>query len=423
MTRVTVGWKGTFFTFWIGQALSLFGTQLVQFALVWWLTETTGSATVLATATMVGVLPNVFLAPIAGVLVDRWNRRLIMIASDSAVALATVGLVVVFALDVVHVWHVYLALFVRAAMGTFQFPAAQASTSLMVPPEQLARVAGLNQMLYGGMIIVAPPIGALLLAVLPMQGVLAVDVVTALIAVATLIVIAIPQPDRAAGAARAPSFSSQMRDGFHYIWGWPSLMAILVMATAINFFLIAAISLLPILVTKHFGGEAMHLAALSSAFGIGIFAGGMALGVWGGFRRRMLTLLMGLIGLGLGFLLLGVTPATMFWMALASTVLAAVMSAMTNGPLMAVLQTTVAPEMQGRVFTLMASMATAISPVGLAVAGPVANLLGVQVWYIVGGAVCMGMGILGFFIPSFGDPRVNREGPDSVHASSGAIRH
>jgi DHA3 family macrolide efflux protein-like MFS transporter len=177
-------------------------------------------------------------------------------------------------------------------------------------------------------------------------------------------------------------------------------MAILVMATAINFFLTAAVSLLPILVTKHFGGEAMHLAALSSAYGIGIIAGGMALGVWGGFRRRMLTSLTGLIGLGLGFVLLGVTPATMFWMALTSTVLTAVMSAMTNGPLMAVLQTTVAPELQGRVFTLMASMATAISPLGLAVAGPVADRLGVQIWYIVGGAVCTAMGIFAFFVPS-----------------------
>ena len=202
MTASSTNWARTFFTFWTGQALSLFGTQLVQFALVWWLTETTGSATVLATATLVGVLPNVFLAPVAGVLVDRWNRRMIMIVSDSAVALATVGLAVVFAVDVVQVWHVYLALFVRAAMGTFQFPAAQASTSLMVPPEQLARVAGLNQMLHGGMIIVAPPVGALLLGVLPMPGVLAVDVVTALLAVATLTVIAIPQPGRSRRRSR-----------------------------------------------------------------------------------------------------------------------------------------------------------------------------------------------------------------------------
>jgi DHA3 family macrolide efflux protein-like MFS transporter len=178
-------------------------------------------------------------------------------------------------------------------------------------------------------------------------------VLTAVLAVGTLTVIAIPQPGRRS-AAKAP-FWSEMRAGLRYTTSWPRLMAILVTATAINFFLTAATSLLPILVTKHFGGAAMHLASLSSAFGIGISAGGMALGVWGGFRRRMQTSLAGLIGVGLGFLLLGLTPATMFWMALATTVLAAVMSSMTDGPLMAVLQTTVAPALQGRVFTLAAT--------------------------------------------------------------------
>ena len=411
-TAPSTNWARTFFTFWTGQALSLFGTQLVQFALVWWLTEATGSATVLATATLVGVLPSVFLAPVAGVLVDRWSRRTIMIASDLAVALATLALAVLFAFDVVAIWHVYVALFLRAAVGTFQFPAAQAATSMMVPPEQLARVGGLNQMLQGAMIIIAPPIGALLLGLLPMPGVLAVDVLTALLAVGTLTVIAIPQPERTS-VAKAP-FWTEMRAGLRYTASWPGLMAILMMATAINFFLTAALSLLPILVTKHFGGAAMHLASLSSAFGIGIVAGGIALGAWGGFRRRMHTSLTGLIGLGLGFVLLGVTPATLFWMALAATVLAAVMSSMTNGSLMAVLQTTVAPAMQGRVFTLMVSMATAISPLGLAVAGPVADRLGVQIWYIVGGAVCTGMGILGFFVPSMVNMEDHRAVPEAA---------
>ena len=115
----------------------------------------------------------------------------------------------------------------------------------------------------------------------------------------------------------------------------------------------------------------------------------------------------------MGFLLLGLTPATMFWMALAATVLAAVMSSMANGPLMAVLQTTVAPAMQGRVFTLMASMARAISPLGLAVAGPVADRLGVQIWYIVGGGVCMGMGLLAFFVPSILNMEDHRAAPEA----------
>jgi DHA3 family macrolide efflux protein-like MFS transporter len=241
-------------------------------------------------------------------------------------------------------------------------------------------------------------------------------VLTALLAVGTLTVIAIPRPGRTS-AAKAP-FWSEMRAGLRYTSSWPGLMAILVMATAINFFLVAALSLLPILVTTHFGGAAMHLASLSSAFGIGIIAGGLALGVWGGFRRRMHTSLTGLIGLGLGFLLLGITPATMFWLALASTVLAAVMSSMTNGPLMAVLQTTVAPAMQGRVFTLMASMAMAISPLGLAVAGPVADRLGAQIWYIVGGAVCTGMGILAFFVPSILNMEDHRSAPEAGKSES-----
>lgn len=399
-TISSADWKRSFFTFWAGQGLSLFGSALVQFALVWWLTATTGSATVLATATLVAVLPNVFLAPVAGVLVDRWNRRLIMIVSDSAVMLATLGLVMLFAMEVVRIWHVYLALFVRAAVGTFQFPAAQASTSLMVPEAHLTRVAGLNQMLQGALSIAAPPVGALFLGVLPMHGVLAIDVATALLAVGSLFAIAIPQPLRRPEAeARAPSFWVQMRAGFRYLWGWPGLMAILVMSTTINFFLTAALSLLPILVTKHFGGEAMHLAALGSIFGVGVMVGGMALSVWGGFRRRILTSLAGLIGLGLGFLLLGVTPAAMFWMAMAAAFLSAVMVSMTNGPIMAVLQGAVAPDMQGRVFTLIGSVATAISPLGLAIAGPVADALGAQVWYITGGVVSIAMGTLAFFIP------------------------
>jgi DHA3 family macrolide efflux protein-like MFS transporter len=387
----------------VGQAVSLLGSALVQFALVWWLTSETHSATVLATATLVAVLPNVFLAPVAGVLVDRWNRRLIMIASDSIVALTTVGLAVLFAFDVVQIWHVYLALFIRAAVGTFHFPAVQASTSLMVPEAHLSRVAGFNQMLQGGMSIVAPPVGALLLGVLPMQGVLAVDVVTAALAVASVFVIAIPQPPRRAeGRAQSPaaSFWSEMRAGLGYVWGWSGLMVVLVMAVAINFFTVAASSLMPILVTQHFGGGVMHLATLESVFGVGAIAGGLILGVWGGFRRRILTSLMGLIGLGLGFLVLGLTPASLFWMALATAFLAAVMIPMTNGPLMAVLQATVAPEMQGRVFTLIGSAATAISPLGLLIAGPVADRVGVQAWYIAGGVVCMGMGVLSFFIPA-----------------------
>src|SRR4030043_2057334 len=176
-------WAPRFFTIWTGQAFSLFGSQLVSFAVIWWLTQTTGSATVLASATLVGLLPQVILGPFTGTLVDRWSRRLTMIVADSLIALATVFLAVLFALGHVQIWQVYALLFVRSVCGGFHWPAMQASTTLMVPKEHLARIQGLNQMLQGGMSIASAPIGALLLVLLPMAGLLASDVFTAVLAI------------------------------------------------------------------------------------------------------------------------------------------------------------------------------------------------------------------------------------------------
>ena len=112
-------WKARFFTIWGGQALSLLGSQLVQFALIWYLTVQTGSATVLATASLVGLIPHVVLGPIVGTLVDRWNRRVIMMVADSIIALATVGLVVLFAMNSAEIWHIYVLMFIRSVAGGF----------------------------------------------------------------------------------------------------------------------------------------------------------------------------------------------------------------------------------------------------------------------------------------------------------------
>ncbi|MCC7209874.1 MAG: MFS transporter, partial [Anaerolineae bacterium] len=191
------GWKRRFFSIWVGQAFSLFGSSLVHFALIWWLTDSTRSATVLATASLVGMLPQILLGPIAGTLVDRWSRRRVMILADMSIAAVTFILVLLFASGQIQVWHVYAVLLYRSAAGAFHYTAMTASTSLMVPKEHLSRVNGANQALNGAMNIIAPPAGALLLSLLPMQNVLAVDIVTALIGVTPLLFFAIPQPARA----------------------------------------------------------------------------------------------------------------------------------------------------------------------------------------------------------------------------------
>lgn len=405
-------WKRPFFTIWGVQALSWFGSALVQFALIWWLTEASGSATVLATAALVGMLPSVVLGPFVGACVDRWNRRTVMIVSDSIVALATLALAVIYGAGQIAFWHVYVLLFVRATAGSFHWYSMQASTSLMVPEAQLGRVAGLNQTLRGLTDILMPPLGAVLLAVMPMFGILAIDVVTALIGVTPLLFIAIPQPVRNGQAAgqRAGSILHDLWEGVRYVRAWAALMIMLGMAMLINFLLNPAFSLLPIYVTKHLGGQAMQLAWINSALGIGAVLGGLTLSSWGGFKRQMYTAMLGLAGLGVGSLLIGLTPANWLIMALLGAFVAGFMNPICNGPLLAVIQSTVEPEMQGRVLSLMTSAAGAISPLGLIIAGPVADHLSVSLWYLAGGLICVAMAIGSLFVPALMRMEKGRDG-------------
>lgn len=401
--RSNKSWAAPFFTIWTGQAFSLLGSQLVQFALIWWLTKATGSATVLATASLVGLLPQVVLGPFIGALVDRWNRRVIMILADSTIALATLGLALLFWSGRVEFWHVYVLMFIRSLAGGFHWPAMQASTTLMVPGEHLARIQGLNQTLQGGMNILSAPLGAVLLDVLTVQGILMIDIGTAMMAILPLFFIPVPQPPRSEAALQAGEKSSVWQDfrlGLRYVISWPGLVIIGGMAALINFLLNPAGALTPILVTKHFDGGAMQLAGLESTLGIGVVAGGIVLGVWGGFRRRILTSMLGLLGVGLGSLLIGFVPATAYSLALAAFFILGFSLPITNGPLLAAVQAVVAPDMQGRVFTLISSASAAMSPLGLIIAGPVADRFGVQTWYILGGIVTIAMGVVGYFIPA-----------------------
>jgi DHA3 family macrolide efflux protein-like MFS transporter len=247
-------------------------------------------------------------------------------------------------------------------------------------------------------------LGALLLDILPMRGVLAIDVGTAMFAILPLFFIPIPQPQRretpeTAGSAK-PSIWQDLSEGLRYVRSWPGLLIILVMATVINLVLSPAFSLLPILVTDHFGGDALQLGWLESAFGIGVVLGGLALSVWGGFRRQIVTSLMGVVGVGLGVTLLGLTPGTALALAVGAILIVGLMMPLANGPLNAVVQAAVIPEMQGRVFALMGSLSGAMSPLGLVIAGPVADAMGVRTWFLLGGGVTVIMGLASFFIPA-----------------------
>jgi len=325
-------WRGRFFTIWTGQAFSLFGSQLVQFALVWWLTEKTGSGVVLTLATLAAVLPQVVLGPFVGTLVDRWDRRLTMIVADGATAAATLCLAILFALGVARLEHVYVALFVRSIGGGFHWPAMRASTTLMVPEAQLSRVAGLNQVLQGAMSIVAPAAGAALLALVPLQGILAIDVVTALLAIVPLAFLQIPSVVRSA-ASGAGTFTRDLAEGFRFVVSWRGLLATAAIAALLNFLMAPAGSLLPLLVSRHFQGTAVHFAAANMAFGVGVVAGGAILAAWGGFRRRMVTSLAAIILMGVATLAVGLASSAFFALAVGAMGVVGIAQSMANSPL------------------------------------------------------------------------------------------
>ncbi len=395
MQTLNENWAVRFFTLWIGQALSLLGSQLVQFAIIWYLTQATNSATTLAIASMMGLLPQVLLSPFIGTWVDRGNRRLILIAADSTVAVATLILALLFTSGSIQVWHIYVALFIRAVAGGFHQSAFGASVVLLVPKEQLARVQGFNQALYGGLNIISAPLGAYFLSVMPMQGILGIDVGTALLAVLILLFIQIPQPAR--GLAAPSTFWHDFAAGFRYIITWRGLVILLGLVMVINFFFSATEPLTPLLITNHFHGGAAQLGWWLSSFAAGTVLGGLVLGVWGGFKRKIVTAQVGLILSGLSTVVVGIVPADLFWVGLLANSAVGLLLPIINGSFGATLQAAIVPEMQGRVFAFILSAAMLVSPIALMIAGPFADAFGIQLWFLVAGISCTLMGIFGFF--------------------------
>jgi len=396
-------WQFRFFTIWFGQSFSMLGSHLVGFAFVWYLTEQTGSATVLTLGTLMQVLPSVVISPFAGALVDRWNRKLVMAVFDSITALFTLFVAMMFVFDNVQIWHIMLAMFIRSACGQFQWAAMTASTALMVPKQHLSRVAGANQTLQGIMSIIGPALGAFLIAALPMEGILFIDVSTAVLAVAPLFFLSIPQPVRNGTKAtpNKPEKTSVFQDiaeGWKYVYSWPGLSALFLLVMLVKFLIIPAFSLLPLVVTEHFGKGALELGFINSALGIGIILGGLTLSAWGGFKNRILTSLSALTISGGAFMVVGFAPANGYIMGLAGMALFGFIIPMLDGPLIAVIQAKVDPEIQGRVFSLLHAGGSLATPLGLAIAGPVADATSNQLLFVVGGILTLVAGLASFFI-------------------------
>jgi DHA3 family macrolide efflux protein-like MFS transporter len=269
----------------------------------------------------------------------------------------------------------------------------------MVPKQHLVRLGGINQAVNGLTEIFSPALGALLLELLPMQGVLAVDLVTAAIAILLLLFfVKIPQPKTITATQRVTpkSLFTDVKFGFKYIVTWPGLLILILIASSINLFLAPASNLMPLLVTQYFQGGARELAWLQAAMGIGVIIGGVLLGVWGGFKRKVVTVMVGILGLSLGMLAISFVPSSAYLVAIFLAGFIGVAMSLANGSLGPIMQTKVPSEVQGRVFTVLSSVSLGLMPVGLFLSAPIADHFGVPAAYLIGGGFGLVIVIYGF---------------------------
>ena len=414
----TTHWPIPFFTVWTGRALTMIVGELVQFALIWWLTASYGSATMVGVATLVALLPRALLSPFLGAVVDRWNRRVVMVASNGIVILASAWLGYLFWTGRIQIWLVYLAILVRALGKSLYGSATLASISLMVPQRILSRVAGMNQMVRGVVIVLAPALGALLVGLLPLHAIIAIDLVGVFLAIGLLLFIPIPEPTRAGDMCSLGTGLRSVWDdvcaGARYVRDWAGAVEMLGLSATINFLSYPVFMLASILVTETFGGTEREFGWMGATIGAGMFCGGVALSLWRFSQQRpMKASLIGVVGMGVAILAIGLVPQTAFPLAVGGMFVAGFMVPVCMAPVQALVQAEVEPAMQGRVLSLLDGVSTLVAPLSLAIAGPVFDHLGPQVWYICGGALAVVVGVVGFATPrilNLGAPQADRLG-------------
>ncbi|PZP47884.1 MAG: MFS transporter [Azospirillum brasilense] len=387
------GWRLRFWSIFGGQALSLTGSALTQFVLLWWITDTTGSVSALATAGMAALLPQALLGPLGGVLADRCSRRLLLIAADSVSAICMVVLIALFLTGHIELWHAYAMMAVRSAMQAFQAPAAAASTAMLVPRDFLPRAAGLNQTLMGMMTVAAAPLGALAIGIMPIGLALGIDVLTALLGIVPLLVFRIPQPELP--PADRTGIWSEFRGGVRLVWDHPGLRRLYGLLGAVVLVVMPSFTLVPLLVKQHFGGGAGQVAVMEGVAGAAMLAGGLVVAAFPP-RRPIPWILWGLAGSCFAVALAALVPGEMFWAAVLWWGVSGAAFVIGDAPMMALLQSSIPNHQQGRALSLMTAVMGLAAPVGLVVSSPIGEMMGTRWLFVLTGTVAGGVALAGF---------------------------
>jgi len=358
---------------WLGQVVSLLGTAMTQFALTLWAYQLTGSATALALVAFFNFFPTVLLSPIAGALVDRWNRKLVMMLSDLGAGLATIVIFLLYVSGRLEMWHLYVAGAFTGAFQAFQFPAYSAAITTMLPKTQYARASGMLSLAESTSGIAAPVLAAVLIGVIGIGGIMLIDIVTFLVAIGALLLVFIPQPEMSEEGRQAQgSLWQDSIFGFKYIFHIPSLLGLQLSFFATNLIGTLAFTLTAPMILARTAQDQLVLGTVLSVAGVGGVLGGLLLSVWGGPKRKINGVLIGFtLESLLGTLVIGLSSGLVGWSI--GVFFSGFMIPILNGSNQAIWQAKVQPDLQGRVFATRRLIAQITIPLAMLITGPLAD--------------------------------------------------
>ena len=380
-------WKSNIALFLVGQAVSLIGSSIVGYAIMWHVTLKTGSGTMMMLFTIAVMLPTFFMAPFGGVWADRFNRKVLIMLADGFIALVTLVIALLYSFGIENLWILLVCSIARSLGQGIQMPAVNSLIPQIVPDEHLLRVNGINSMIMSISMLGTPALAGALLTFFPIQALLYIDVVTATAAIVILLLfVRVPNlTNSKVKHEENPTVLADLKDGLAYIWRHPFLKKFLVIVALFTFFLAPVALLTPLQVTRNFGPDVWRLTVIEIAFSAGLAVGGLLMSTWGGFKNKTITIAISFILFAIMSIGLGVTKV--FPLYSGFILVTGITAATTNTPAMTMLQQKVDPNYMGRVFSIMTMITSVGMPLGTVIFGPLADRVSLDIIIIVTGGL------------------------------------
>ncbi|NGN91880.1 MFS transporter [Nocardioides sp. KC13] len=378
---VLPGWRRNAAIFLAGQTVSLLGSMLVMYAVMWHLTIETRSGSVLMLSLVFGMLPQAFMSIFGGVWADRHHRKFLIMGSDATIAVATLILAGLMASGIEDLWIIYLALAIRSIFAGIQMPAVTAMIPQIVPESQLLRINGAFQTIQSAMTLLAPALAAVIYANMDIVAVFFIDAATALIGVGLLALVPVARLVRPEGKV---SYFGDLRAGLKYVSTHSHVRWILILFALVMLMVGAPSYLTPLMVTRTFGDEVWKLTANELFWGFGMLAGGAAMAALGPKIVHRMRLMVGSVVL-IGLLVVGLGVSTNMWVFFVFGLLIGVFFSALSTPAITILQERVEPEMQGRVFGIVGIVMSVAMPLSMVVFGPLADQFSVESLLVLAG--------------------------------------